>query len=170
MKKVALALLAMSISFSVLAADLFPFEEVNHKWNLSLLGGYNHKGKVGLAGWGLTVRGFHLTIGGTTSSHKHDMGVDTWKEKASFLFHAGYQIPIVRSFRVIPVVGMAGIGEVTTDGSDYEIDGTTVENKVSSDLKYKLDYGAHFVYNHRKLIVKVCATRYTVAGGIGLEF
>lgn len=86
------------------------------------------------------------------------------------MFHAGYQIPIVRSFRIIPVIGMAGVGEVTTDGSDYDFSGTTVNNKVSTNLKYKLDYGAHLVFRHRKLIVNVGATKYTVLGGLGLEF
>ena len=170
MKRINLLLTTLLISISAFATDWFPFKEVNHKWNISLNGGYNHVGKVGLYGLGATVRGFHVMLGGTGSSHRNDMHVGVWKEKSSYLVHAGYQIPIVKSFRIIPVVGVAGVGEVVTNGYDYEFPNTTVENKVTSSLKYKFDYGAHLVFKHRKLIVNVGATRYTVLGGLGLEF
>lgn len=170
MKKSVFLLIACLFSLSA-SVEWFPFKEVNHKWNISLNGGYSPEKKVGMYGLGVTFRGFHLTVGGLGSSHKHDMNVGTWTEKASVMVQAGYQIPIVKAFRVIPVVGVAGIGETVTDGYTYYYNNSPyVINKVSSDIKYKFDYGAHFVFNHRKLIVNLSATRYTLLGGLGLEF
>lgn len=172
MKRILFIILAISFCTSASPKKIFPFKEVNSQWNISINGGYNHSAKVGAYGFGLTIKGFHLTIGGSGgSSHEHDVRVDSWKEKSSCLIHTGYQIPIIKSFRIIPIVGVAGAGEVTTDGADWNIsqDGT-IHNKTTQDLKYKFDYGAHLVYNHRKLIINLVASKHTVLGGIGLEF
>lgn len=171
MKKILLLFFSTLLCVSASAKDIFPFSEVNSKWNISINGGYNHNVKAGVYGLGLTIRGFHLTIGGTGESHEHDVKVDTWKEKSTCLIHAGYQIPITKSFRIIPVAGMAGAGEIVTDGSDWNIsqDGT-INNKMTRDMTYKFDYGAHLVYNYRKLIINLAASRYTVFAGIGFEF
>ncbi len=153
------------------AKGVFPFSEVNSKWNISINGGYNHNVKLGVYGLGLTIKGYHLTIGGTGGTHENDVKVDKWKEKSTCVIHAGYQIPITKSLRIIPVVGMAGAGEIITDGADWDIsqDGT-INNKETQDMVYKFDYGAHLVYNHRKLIINVAASRYTIFAGVGLEF
>ncbi len=171
MKKILLLFFSTLLCASASAKDIFPFSEVNSKWNISINGGYNHNVKAGVYGLGLTIRGFHLTIGGTGESHKHDVKVDTWKEKSTCLIHVGYQIPITKSFRIIPVAGMAGAGEIVTDGSDWNIsqDGT-INNKMTRDMTYKFDYGAHLVYNYRKLIINLATSRYTVFAGIGFEF
>ena len=170
MRNIAVFLCLLAFSLSVTATDWFPFSDVNHKWNLSLNGGYSPSGRVPLYGLGVTVRGFHLTIGGLGSTHEHDVNVETWNEKASFTLQAGYQIPVVSSFRIIPVIGVIGIGEAHTDGWDWTVDNGQVNNKASSVIKYKFDYGAHMVFKHRKLIINLGATRYTLLGGLGLEF
>lgn len=171
MKKITFLLLMLLCALTTSAAGWCPFHEVNRKWNLSLNGGYSQSGHVPMYGIGVTVRGFHLTIGGLGSTHENDIEVGTWNEKSSCMIQFGYQIPIVMSVRVIPVIGIAGVGEVLTDGYDYDISQSgTVHNKVTNDLKYKFDYGARIVFNHRKLIINLAVSRYTLSGGIGLEF
>lgn len=60
------------------------------------------------------------------------MGVDKWSDKTSAVVHIGYQIPIVKNLRFIPVIGYAKIAYGTTDGSDYTIsDSGVVHNKFS---------------------------------------
>lgn len=162
--------MVLALHISASATDWFPFSTVNRKWNISLNGGYSPTGRVGLIGLGATVRGFHLTIGGLGSTHENDVKVGTWNEEASWTIHAGYQIPIVKSFRVIPVVGVTGVGEAHTNGWDWTVNDGQIYNDVSVDMKYKFDYGAHLVFNHRKLIVNLGVTRHTLLGGIGLEF
>lgn len=171
MKKITILLCLLTIAFSGNATDWFPFSKVNHNWNISVNGGYSPTGRVPLYGIGITVRGFHLTIGGLASTHVHDIRVDTWNEESSCMLQLGYQIPIARSLRLIPVIGITGVGEVHTDGWDYDIGPSgTIYNKVTNDLKYKFDYGARIVFNHRKLIINLAASRHTLSGGIGLEF
>ncbi len=168
--------MVLALHFSAAATDWFPFKTVNHKWNISLNGGYSPSGDVGLMSFGATVRGIHVTIGWLGSTHKDDPHLDTWNEDASFMFHAGYQIPVVKAFRIIPVLGMVGVGEAHTDGYDWDFTydaygrPTGMTNKVTTELEYKFDYGAHLVFNHRKLIVNLGVTRHTLLGGIGLEF
>lgn len=168
--------MVLALHFSAAATDWFPFNTVNHKWNISVNGGYSPSGRVAVYGLGATVRGFHLTIGGFGSTHENDPRLDTWNEDASFMFQFGYQIPVIKSLRVIPVIGVAGVGEVQTDGYDWKLSYdafgnlTGIDNKVATSIKYKFDYGAHLVFNHRKLIVNLGVTRHSLFGGIGLEF
>lgn len=160
----------LMVQISASAIDWFPFNNVNHKWNISFNGGYSPAGRVPLYGFGITVRGFHLTIGGLGSTHEHDVNVGTWNEDASCTLHLGYQVPIVKSFRIIPVIGITGIGEANTNGWDWSVDQGQINNEVSTDLIYKFDFGAHIVFKHRKLIINLGGTRYTLLGGLGLEF
>lgn len=166
----------LTVTFSmctmlVNANGLFPFKEINSKWNISLNGGYNYSMKVGLYGFGLTIKGFHVTLGGTGSTHKNDEDVGIWNEKSSYILHAGYQIPITQSFRIIPVIGVAGAGSVETNGYDWDVSDTgVIHNKTTEDMSYKFDYGAHLVYSYKHLVVNLAVSRYTVFGGVGIEF
>ncbi len=154
------------------ATTMFPFNEVNKKWNISINGGYNHSAEVMVYGFGLTIKGFHVTIGGTGSTHEDDVRVGKWEEKSSVIIHAGYQIPITKAIRIIPVIGTSGAGEVLTNGYDYKISNNgTIHNKTHNDIKYKFDYGAHLVLNpYKKLIINLAGTKYTLYAGIGFEF
>ena len=81
------------------AYRIFPFKEVNRKWNIGMMGGYVGYGKDisnGAIGVNLTIKGFYADIMGWPSSHENDMGIDKWSDKTSFAFHVGYQIPIVK--------------------------------------------------------------------------
>lgn len=89
--------MVLALHFSAAATDWFPFNTVNHKWNISVNGGYSPSGRVAVYGLGATVRGFHLTIGGFGSTHENDPRLDTWNEDASFMFQFGYQIPVIKS-------------------------------------------------------------------------
>lgn len=73
--RIAVLLLFISTAHEICAKKIFPFNEVNKKWNISINGGYNHSAKVGLYGFGLTIKGFHVTIGGTGSTHENDVNV-----------------------------------------------------------------------------------------------
>lgn len=168
--------MVLALHFSAAATDWFPFKTVNHKWNISFFGGYSPTGRVAIYGLGATVRGFHLVVGGLGSTHENDPHLDTWNEDASLMCHIGYQIPVVKAFRIIPVLGIVGVGEAHTNGYDWDLkygaygNLTGITNKVTTELEYKFDYGAHLVFNHRKLIVNLGVTRHTLLGGIGLEF
>lgn len=175
MKKLFLILIIMSTVLEVSAKNVFPFKEVNNKWNLGVIGGYVGYGKNisnGAVGISLTIKGFYADIMGWPSSHEHDMGVDKWSDKTSLVLHTGYQIPIVKSLRIIPIVGFSKVAYGTTDGSDYDIsDSGTVHNKFSESKAISgLDFGGIVVINIKKLNINLALTKYTILGGIAMEF
>lgn len=171
MRKIAI-LIALALSaLSANAVEWFPFGAVNrHKWNISLQGGYNHRGDGLVVGGSFTVRGFYFMLGGLGSTHERDTGVSTWTENASITMHVGYQIPIARGFRIVPKLGVAGTGTVTTYGDDWSISHGSIKNETSTDMTLYFDYGVNVVFNHRKLLITLGISRCTYTGGIGLEF
>ncbi len=152
------------------AAELWPFAEVNNKLDLSVNGGWHLDSHVGVMGFGVTIKGIHLTIGGVGSCKLPDGRKPSGRNTASAMIQAGYQIPIVKAFRVIPVVGTAAVGKIVYDTEGQEARKPDEDEKTRLSMRYRFDAGVHFVFNWRKLIVNAAITRYTAFGGIGIEF
>ncbi len=168
MKSAVLTLFFVLSALAAAATDWFPFREVNGKRiNLSVNGGYHFENHVAAMGFGVTIYGFHMTIGGVGDCRLKNGASLPDKNNASAMVQAGYQIPVVRAFRFIPVVGTAAAGRTVYDREKKSEDGRP-ESRLK--MNYRFDYGVHFVYNHRKLIVNAAITRYTVFGGVGIEF
>ena len=101
-------------------------------------GGYGRGISNGAVGVSLAIKGFYAGVMGWPSSHENDMGVDKWSDKTTTVVHIGYQIPIVKNLRFIPVIGYAKIAYGTTDGSDYTIsDSGIVHNKFSEKKVFR---------------------------------
>lgn len=170
MKKIISALLCLIAVLQVSAAELWPFAEVNNKLDLSASAGYHFDSSVAVMGFGVTIKGIHLTIGGVGSCKLPDGTKPSGKNTASAMLQFGYQIPVIRQFRVIPVVGTAAIGKIVYDTEGQEFRSPDDPPKTRLDMKYRFDAGVHFVFNHKALIINAAITRYTVFGGIGIEF
>ena len=169
MKKVLLLLVVILSVNDLLAKVFFPFKEVNKEWSIGIIGGYVANGAVGVS---LAIKGFYADVMGWPSSHENDMGVDKWSDKMTTVVHIGYQIPIVKNLRFIPVIGYAKIAYGTTDGSDYTIsDSGIVHNKFSEKKSVSgLDFGGIAVINIKKVNINLAFTKYSILGGIALEF
>lgn len=153
------------------ATDWFPIAETNnHVLNLSANAGYHFDSNVAVAGFGVTIHGFHLTIGGVGNSSLPKGEMPSGKTSASAMIQAGYQIPVVKSFRVIPVVGTAAVGKIVIDEEGMTDRKPSDPVVTRLKMKYRFDGGVHFVYNWKRLIVNAAITRYTVFGGVGVEF
>lgn len=170
LKRLFIILLLLTAAAGVRAADWFPFAEVNNNINLSANAGYHFDSNVAVMGFGVTIKGFHLTIGGVGDCKMKTEDVLKNRNTASAMIQAGYQIPVVKQFRVIPVVGTAAVGKVVFDDTDADKRSADDEPKTRLKMRYRFDAGVHFVYNYKKLIVNAAITRYTVFGGIGVEF
>lgn len=175
MKKLLLGLIMILSMLEVSARTFFPFKEVNRNWNVGLMGGYVGYGKdlsSGAAGFNLTIKGFYANIMGWAPSHKNDMGVDKWSDKKCHLAHAGYQIPISKSLRIIPLIGYANVTAGTTDGSDYEFsESGEVHNKFTGEETVSgLDFGGVAVINIKMVNINLALTKYAVFGGVAIEF
>lgn len=164
----AVILLVSGISAS--ATDWFPFNTVNRRVNLSGNAGYHFDSHVAAAGFGVTVNGFHITIGGVGSCKLKEGQEPSGKNTASAMVQVGYQIPVVKQFRIIPVVGTAAVGKIVYDLENQAARKPGDPEKTKLDMKYHFDAGVHFVFNYRALIINAAITRYTVFGGIGVEF
>lgn len=170
-------LLALSVLTS--QAQIFSkdaFEEANKgKWAIGILGGaiglFDEDATVGAMGFNFMGYGFYVDLIGWPSGHENDTKVDTWRNKTSFGVHAGYQLPVTKSFRVIPVVGYYRSGETVTDGSRWTSTSSGIRNSsYNEDAAKGFDYGAVLVYNYKMLNVYGACTRGAVYGGVGIEF
>lgn len=175
MKKALLLLVVILSMNDLLAKGFFPFNEVNKEWSIGIIGGYVGYGRGisnGAVGVSLAIKGFYAGVMGWPSSHENDMGVGKWSDKTSAVVHIGYQIPIVKNLRFIPVIGYAKIAYGTTDGSDYTIsDSGVVHNKFSEKKSVSgLDFGGVAVVNIKKVNINLAFTKYSILGGIALEF
>ncbi len=161
----------MCAVFGTGAVEWWPFREVNRESiNLSANAGYHFDSNVAVMGFGVTIYGAHITIGGVGTCKLPDGTGPTGKNTASAMVQFGYQLPVTRSFRIIPVVGTAAVGKIVYDMEDAHLRADDDPQKIRLDMSYRFDAGVHLVFNYRKLIVNAAITRYTVFGGIGVEF
>lgn len=152
------------------------FKEVNSKWALGFgggVGGMTTDFLTGALSVNITIKGFHADYCGISSGedHRHDVRVDKWKSDYYLSWHFGYQIPVSRNFRIIPLVGFWVVGTETTDGSDWTVSGGQINNKVSNSPDTSgFDYGAQFNFKAKKMLLYANVTRYSACAGIGFEF
>lgn len=170
-KIIALALFA---TMALYGHAIFPFAEVNKAWNISIVGGYvgySDPIKYGAAGLSATIKGFYIDFMAFSNAHGNDVRVGKWNDKTSLLCHAGYQIPVVKSFRIIPIIGYAYVTSGVTDGWDWSIGNNGINNKYHSDQSIsRFDYGGVMAFNYRRVLFSVGATRSILFGGVGIEF
>jgi hypothetical protein len=173
-KRVFVLLAVSLVGQEIMATDWFPVSEVNNrKYSISIGGGAvmfpdNTSGAVDIS---TTIWGGHLNIIALPAAHSKDVSVDKQKDKTCFAIHAGYQIPITKAWRVIPLVGYASVDRGYTDGSNYRVDGNGIHNSfVSTDSNSGFDYGGSIVFNYKMLIVSAAYTKHTAYASIGLEF
>lgn len=164
-------ILLLSGTAGAAATEWWPFREVNReRINVSANAGYHFDSNVAVMGFGATIYGVHITIGGVGTCRLPEGAEPSGKTTASAMVQFGYQLPVTRSFRVIPVVGTAAVGKIVYDMDDAHLRGDDDPPKTRLKMSYRFDAGVHFVFNYKKLIVNAAITRYTVFGGIGVEF
>ena len=145
----------------------------SHKWNMGLVGGAIGIGTKTMYGVGfnLTICGFYADMLFHPSAHSSDVEVDEWEDEQGFSAHIGYQVPVCRWLRVIPVVGYCDVSEGTTDGSNYSISGGEIHNSYVADWRESgFDFGGLMVLHFRAVNIYLGGTVSSAYGGVGLEF
>lgn len=172
MKKI-LIILFLSL-FTIHAFSQISGKSANKRWELGILGTYMHfKNDVtrGGVGFNFMYHGIYVDYMGWTSSHGSDVKVGKWKEETCKTFHAGYQIPINRNFRIIPVIGYAVADITYTDGHNWSVTSSGISNSQYAAAEDKgFDFGAVFCVNIKKVDLFAACTAHNFYGGIGLEF
>lgn len=148
--------------------------EANKKWSIGLMGAYMHfpnDVSRGAVGFNLRIKGFYVDLMGWGSSHERDVNYDKWDERTSFVAHIGYQIPLFKCFRIIPIVGYASAGKTKTDGTDWSVDSGGIKNEESSSTDASgVDAGGLVCINIRKLNIYLGITNHLYMGGVGIQF
>lgn len=176
MKKLLLTIVCLlSISIKSVAVDFFPISEVNNKhYSVGLLGGYvGYADDLGSGAFGFSVTawGAYLDLIGWPRTHANDTGVDEWDDQYCFGVHLGYQIPITKTVRIVPLLGYTSVQEGTTDGGKWSVSNGRINNSFSADNEVSgFDYGGMLVFNYKFINFNAAVTRYAVYGGVSFEF
>ena len=162
----------MNVSAQIFSKEAF--KTANGKWAIGIVGGgmgiFDDKARV-VFGLNLTIKGVYLDIMGKGSSPKSEVRVDKWSESSGTVFHVGYQLPVTKGFRLIPIVGYYTLGKVTTDGYDWKATSSGISNKTSNSIDSKgLDYGGVLVFNIKHINFYAAGTRQTLYGGVAYQF
>ena len=148
------------------------FKYTNTKFNVGVhFGAIGCSDDLGLQEFlvSTTIYGVYADFGGWPSSHGSDVRVDTWDDDKAYTGHIGYQVPITKWLRVIPMVGYAYDATGTTDGHHWSYD-NGIHNKFNVDDEISgVDYGAAIVFNINHVNIQATATRYNWYVGIGFE-
>ena len=178
MRKTFLLLLLLFASISV-GAQIFSkkaFIAANGKWSIGIGGGITDDEdgeRNGAVAGNLIIKGFYIdALGyGWGNDHKHDVEVKKWSGKVNIAWHIGYQIPIIKEFRVIPIVGTHRISRSVTDGSDWTVkDSKIINASYETSRQTKFDYGGVAVINIKRINIYVGYTRACLYGIIGYQF
>jgi hypothetical protein len=115
--------------------------------------------------------GIYVDFMGWPSSHGDDVRVRKWEEETCSTFHAGYQIPLNRNFRIIPVIGYATANTTYTDGYDWSVSSSGIRNSQYSDSEASgFDFGVVLCVNIKRVDLFASCTAHNFYGGIGWEF
>lgn len=149
------------------------FEYANKTIDIGILGGVigvQDNYSYGAMGLNMTIYGVYADFMGWPKAHSNDVRVEKWHDKYSVACHFGYQIPLSKSFRIIPVIGYAKVEEGTTDGWDWKVGSNGIINKFHAENRVDgFDYGGVLVINSGKWNIYASATRRIIFGGIGLS-
>ena len=130
----------------------------------------------GFSEWGMgidfTCYGVYLDYSFLINTHKNDVRVDKWDDKRGWAFHAGYQIPISKVFRIIPQIGYVSGDYGVTDGWNWTVTNNGIKNHFDSKESFSsFDYGAKLVINPAKYFVMFGqVTAHTFGIGLGFEW
>ena len=108
--------------------------------------------------------GVYFDMMGLPAAHSNDVGTETWVDETSFAAHIGYQLPITRTVRIIPIIGAADCGTVTVNGAQWHFENGQIHNdtKYNGDGGGGLDYGGILVIHHKKWNFSAAYTNHTV--------
>lgn len=150
------------------------FDYANKSFSIGLIGGVvgaQDDMAYGALGVNITAYGLYADFMGWPKSHANDVEVEKWHDKSSMAAHVGYQLPVTKSFRIIPVVGYAKVEEGATDGSNWKVGSSGIVNDFEAEHKKDgVDYGAVLVLNIGKINLYAAGTRRTFFGGLGFNF
>jgi len=146
--------------------------------NVGMVGTFTPYQRFGM-GANVLVSGFYLDFIAAEPQHKFDNSVsDTqWNDNVAFCINAGYQIPILKWLRIMPLVGYGQTNEGVTDGTSLSV--SSDEDGVTWYHNYKVTPGSRTHYFNygggisvqpcKWFSINVVGTRCGIYGGVALD-
>ena len=181
MKKTILTILFISLAIGA-NAQMFDFADNLRRFEVGL-----NVGQVGTStpyagigvGANLVLSGFHLDFVIDGPDHKYDNHVNnaTYDDCESFVINAGYQIPIFRWLRIIPIAGYCQTNEGVTDASTVNIQHNEYSSSIYHDYyvipgsrRHYFNYGGGISIQPLKWFsINAICTKYAIYGGISID-
>lgn len=153
---------------------------LNESFSIGIQGvGLEHM-NYGAMGINATFYGAYIDCMWWPRKHGNDVRIDKWQDRSVLAAHFGYQIPFFQyeggSIRLIPMIGYASIKKGITDGADWSIDDSGIDNKFNvTEKKGGFDYGAALAFQNSDSHIGAYdfylgVTRHTIWVGLAWEF
>lgn len=150
-----IAIVALCAAFAAQGQTTYKetFKEANapRHWSMGLVGGvmgHFDRATRGAMGATLIIGGVYADYVGWGSGLANDVRVGSWTSPTCDAFHFGYQVPLNKHWRVIPMAGYFRVGYTNTDGHHYTVTSSGVSNVESrTDVANGFDYGVAAVYH-----------------------
>lgn len=143
------------------------------------VGSFTDRARFGLGAY-VMYNGFYLDFINADPQHKYNghLSEELYNDNCAFSIQAGYQIPVVKWLRIMPIAGYTQTNEGITDGKslnyNYDEDGLSswyhdYTVTPGSRLHY-FNYGGGLSIQPCKWFsINLIASRYALYGGIGLD-
>ena len=129
-------------------------------------------------GGNMLINGIYVDFLVADPEHKYASSSDTkWNDHVAFCINAGYQIPLLKWLRLMPVIGYAQTNDGITDASVsyWDVDDTSS----STYHPYKVTPGSrsHYINYGGGLSIQPCkwfsinliGTAHAIYGGVGID-
>lgn len=175
MKKTLLLIIVLSSVVWSSQAQKATISEVNNRhYEIGVqLGSVGIGRDLTLFGFGInaTIWGVYIDFLLNGAEHHSSKKVGHWNDNQGVVLHIGYQLPITKHFRIIPMIGYGEVNEGVTDGYNYNIDENGVHNSYKATWRDKgVDVGASAVFHFGMLNIYATGSLWSVYGGLGIEF
>lgn len=141
------------------------------------VGSFTDRARFGMGGYVL-YNGFYLDFINAEPQHKFSRSTDErWNDYVAFSINAGYQVPVLKWLRIMPLVGYAQTNEGITDGRtlnyDYDEYGGSWYHDYTvtpGSRRHYFNYGGGLSIQPCKWFsINLIASRYALYGGIGVD-
>lgn len=145
--------------------------------NVGQVGSFSNYADFGM-GANLLVGGFYLDFLTSEAQHRYCRTSDTkWHDTVAWCINAGYQIPILKWLRIMPVVGYAQTNDGITDASVtyFDVDETSIDvyhpYKVTPGSRnHYFNYGGGLSIQPCKWFsINLIGTTHALYGGIAID-
>lgn len=181
MKKTLIIVALLTMAFSA-NAQLFDFSSNANRFELGLnigqVGTNTDYAGMGL-GIGLNAFGFQIDFLMNGPEHQYDNHVEAklYDDHEAWVINGGYQIPVLRWLKIVPMAGYCQTNDGVTDASTINISGGEYSASMYHDYnvtpgsrKHYFNYGCGISLQPLKWFsINAAYTKYSIYGGIFLN-